>query len=100
MRLKQGHSFLDIGCCLGQDLRRLALDGAPTDNMYASDIVLDFWDIGFDLFQDRASMNAQFVQADLLDEGSALRQLKGTIDIIYVGSVLLFFWMGRATSSS
>ena len=42
MHLKQGGSFLDIGYCLGQDLRRLALDGAPTDKTYASDIVPDF----------------------------------------------------------
>ncbi|KAL8797002.1 MAG: hypothetical protein Q9195_000773 [Heterodermia aff. obscurata] len=75
------------------DLRRLALDGAPTDKMYASDIVPNFWDIGFDLFQDHASMKARFVQADLLDEWSALRQLEGIIEIVYVGSVLhLFGW--------
>ena len=96
MRLKQGHSFLDIGCCLGQDLRRLALDGAPTEKMYASDIVPDFWEIGFDLFQDRASMKAQFVQADILDQGSTLGQLEGKIDVIYLGSVLhLFGWEGQ-----
>ena len=96
LRLKQGHSFIDIGCCLGQDLRRLAFDGAPTDKMYASDIVPDFWDIGFDLFQDRAGMKAHFVQADILDEGSALRQLEGKMDITYLGSVLhLFGWEGQ-----
>ena len=92
-RLKKGQTFLDIGCCMGQDIRRLAVDGAPTENMYAADIIQDFWDIGYDLFQDRDVMNAHFVKADLLDSNSELRALHSKVDVIYVASVLhLFGW--------
>lgn len=78
---------------MGQDLRRLAADGVPTANMYATDIVGDFWEIGYDLFRDRDSMNAHFIKADILDADSALQALHGKIDVVYVGSVLhLFGW--------
>lgn len=92
-RLKQGQSFIDIGCCMAQDLRRLAFDGAPTYNMYATDIVSDFWDIGYDLFRDRRTIQAQFIEADILRGDSALDSLDGKIDVVYIGSVLhLFGW--------
>lgn len=78
---------------MGQDLRRLAVDGAPTTNMYATDIVGDFWEIGYDLFRDRGSMKARFIKADILDTNSALRAWHGKIDVVYAGSVLhLFGW--------
>ena len=92
-RLKNGQTFLDIGCCMGQDLRRLAVDGAPTANMYATDIMAQFWEIGYDLFRDRGSIKAQFLQADIRDGESALNSLHGRMDVVYVGSVLhLFDW--------
>ena len=78
---------------MGQDLRRLAVDGAPTENIYAPDIIQDFWDIGYDLFQDRSAMKAHFVKADILDSDSALKALHGKLDVIYIASVLhLFGW--------
>lgn len=78
---------------MGQDLRRLAVDGAPTANMYATDIIGDFWDLGYDLFRDRDTMKAEFTKADILDTYSALEALHGKIDVVYVGSVLhLFGW--------
>lgn len=62
---------------MGQDLRRLAVDGAPTANMYATDIIGDFWDLGYDLFRDRDTMKAEFIKADILDTYSALEALHG-----------------------
>ena len=78
---------------MAQDVRRLAADGAPTENMYTTDIVSDFWEIGYDLFQDQHTMKARFIKADVLEEESALDSLDGAIDIVYAGSVLpLFGW--------
>ena len=78
---------------MGQDLRRLAVDGAPTDKMYATDIMGEFWEIGYDLFRDRDSMKAQFIEADIVDAGSELNALHGKMDVVYLGSVLhLFDW--------
>ncbi|KAN0112694.1 hypothetical protein V8E51_005645 [Hyaloscypha variabilis] len=37
-RIKAGENFLDLGCCFGQDLRKLAADGAPSGHLYGSDL--------------------------------------------------------------
>ncbi|TGJ78420.1 hypothetical protein E0Z10_g10344 [Xylaria hypoxylon] len=44
--------FLDCGCCLGQELRKLAVDGAPPHRLWASDIEPRFIELGFELFRD------------------------------------------------
>lgn len=31
-RLKKGEKLLDLGCCFGQDIRKLVHDGAPSEN--------------------------------------------------------------------
>lgn len=65
-RLKSGQTFLDVGCCLGQDLRKLMYDGAPSSAaMSGVDIESAFFDLGFELFRDREKMHATFLAADL-----------------------------------
>ncbi|OTA83888.1 hypothetical protein M434DRAFT_40138, partial [Hypoxylon sp. CO27-5] len=44
--------FLDLGTCFGQDLRKLAYDGALVHRLWASDIEPKFIDLGFKLFND------------------------------------------------
>ncbi|KAI8956295.1 hypothetical protein F4801DRAFT_526128 [Xylaria longipes] len=44
--------FLDCGCCLGQDVRKLAADGAQPHRLWASDIEPRFIELGFELFRD------------------------------------------------
>ncbi|KAI1825292.1 hypothetical protein F4861DRAFT_203829 [Xylaria intraflava] len=44
--------FLDCGCCLGQDLRKLVADGALPHRIWASDIEPRFIELGFELFRD------------------------------------------------
>lgn len=91
-RIKQGASILDVGCCFGQDLRFLAADGAPTGEMYATDIVPDFWHLGYDLFRDKARFNARFIAADILAaHSSLLQELEGRVDISLVNQVFHLF---------
>lgn len=93
LRVKTGASVLDLGCSFGQDLRRLAAAGAPTENMYASDLNSELWNIGFDLFRDRQRMKARFIQSDIFDRASELGDLKAKIDIFIVCQFLhLFSW--------
>ena len=33
----------DVGCCFGQDTRRLELDGVPHSSIYSTDIISDYW---------------------------------------------------------
>ena len=92
-RIKGGASILDLGCCFGQDLRILAAEGLPTKNMYASDIRSEFWEISYGLFNDRETMQAQFLQADIFDPKSALNTLRGSIDIVLATHFIhLFSW--------
>ncbi|KAK5657240.1 hypothetical protein OQA88_3299 [Cercophora sp. LCS_1] len=85
-RIKAGETFLDLGCCLGQELRQLALDGAPTANTFGSDLYGGFFDVGYDLFRDRDRLETTFVAADAFDDNSSLAALAGTMDMIYTGA--------------
>jgi SAM-dependent methyltransferase len=92
-RIINNATVLDLGCCFGQDLRWLAGDGAPTANMYASDLHGELWELGYDLFHDRETMKAQFIQADILNEDSRLNELTGKIDVFIICQFLhIFSW--------
>lgn len=92
-RIKGGHKLLDIGCCFAQDLRKLVYDGAPSENLWGTDIMAGFFDSGYELFLDKDTLRSKFLAADALDPDSSLNQLDGKIDIIYAGFFFhLFTW--------
>ena len=75
---------MDIGCFLGMDLRRLAYDGAPSDKMYAVDII-SHWQTSYHLFNDEQKFNAKFIESDFLgSDNTDLNRLLGHVDIISV----------------
>ncbi|KAL9114692.1 MAG: hypothetical protein Q9227_001370 [Pyrenula ochraceoflavens] len=82
-------TFLDIGCHLGADMRRLAFDGAPTDKMIGLDIV-SHWEVGFEMYKDRDWFKARFVEANILDKENDYvdRMLSGKMDIVSMSAVL------------
>ena len=70
-------------------------DGAPSNgsNLYGADLYPKFFDLGYDLFRDRTSLQATFIAADIFIPHSALQPLYGTVDIIHASSFLhLFDW--------
>lgn len=82
-----------MACCFGQDLRLFASEGVSTENMHASDIVGELWQIGYDLFSDKERMKAQFIEADVFDDNSQLQQFNGKMDIIIANQFIhLFDW--------
>ncbi|MCJ1306706.1 hypothetical protein MMC25_000349 [Agyrium rufum] len=83
--------LLDLGCCFAQDLRKLAYDGCPGENLYACDLRPDFIDLGFDLFRDKDSLKAHFMTGNVFEEGGALGELEGTIDVLYAASFFHLF---------
>jgi len=92
-RVKNGGRLLDLGCCFGQDIRRLVYDGAPSEHIYASDLRVDFWDYGYDMFLDKSSFKAKFIEADIFNTDSELKQLDGKIDVVSASSFFhLFLW--------
>ena len=91
--------FLDLGCCFGQDIRRLVADGVPGERLYGADLRLEFLELGYELFQDKASLKAHFLEGDIFEEddeaesGKELSKLNGKVDIIHAAAFLhLFDW--------
>lgn len=82
--------LLDLGCCLGQDLRRLVFDGVPSDHLVGVDLHPEFIEQGWELFGDRETLKAKFVTANVLDDipGSPLHKLHGSIDMVHIASFL------------
>jgi SAM-dependent methyltransferase len=88
-------TLLDLGCCLGQDLRRLVCDGVPAERLIGVDLRPDFIEQGYELFRDRETLSAKFITADMLDDSpeNLLRNLHNSVDIVHAASFLhLWDW--------
>ncbi|KAN0087679.1 hypothetical protein V8E55_006300 [Tylopilus felleus] len=67
-RERKGALLLDMGCCFGNDARKVALDGFPVDQIVASDLRQELWDIGHLLFHSSPqSFPATFVAGNAID---------------------------------
>lgn len=84
-RLKAGDTILDCGCMFAPDLRYLAYQGAPTENMHGFDIEDRFFDMAYRYYQDKDRFHAKLMQADFFDESpdAALKKLEGKLDIVW-----------------
>ncbi len=93
-RMRTGQqTYLDLGCAFGQDIRRLVADGVDTSKCYASDLQLDFIELGYELFRDKETLKTKFIAANVFDTDSSLKDLEGTIDIVGASSFFhLFNW--------
>ncbi|OTB12491.1 hypothetical protein K445DRAFT_320932 [Daldinia sp. EC12] len=60
-----GATYLDVGCCFGQDLRQLVLDGVPSDRLIGLDVAGALMDLGYEFFLDRDVLRSRFVVADV-----------------------------------
>jgi len=110
--------FLDIGCCVGNALRKIVSDGWPVENTIGIDLHKEFWDVGHELFKSTPdSFPAGFIGGDLFDNGilasanvdepqldwgtvklrnlTSLTPLKGQISAIYASNVFHLFGMEK-----
>lgn len=85
--------FLDIGTCLGQDIRKLIHDGARAEYVYGSDTSSAFIDLSYKLFRDESKIPRDhfLYPANLLSENDALSRLDGKATILHVGAVFHLF---------
>ncbi|KAK7727414.1 hypothetical protein SLS57_002886 [Botryosphaeria dothidea] len=96
-RVKNGEKILDIGCCFGQELRKLAHDGAPVSSLYGSDIRPEFLSLGHTLFLDEATLplDPHFLAADILSpsalSATPLAPLASRISIVHASSFFHLF---------
>ena len=88
--------MLDVGCCFGQDIRKLVVDGAPSENIYGLDIESEFIDLGYEFFRDRETLKSTFLAKDMLDPEAGWEKSNGKMDMIFISSFLhLFDWEGQ-----
>lgn len=91
-RMKSGQQkYLDLGCCFGQDIRRLVADGVDSGLCFGSDLRLDFMELGYDMFLDRSKLKSKFIAGDVFDENSDLKELNGQVDIIHAAAFFHLF---------
>ncbi|OGM47643.1 hypothetical protein ABOM_004312 [Aspergillus bombycis] len=83
--LKSGALFIDLGCGVGQDIRRLVYDGVPGQNLIGLDLYGGFVDLGFELFRDKQSLGASFLIQSFFHDTVPLQQLMGQISVINSG---------------
>ncbi|KAI1322044.1 hypothetical protein F5Y16DRAFT_387864 [Xylariaceae sp. FL0255] len=91
--------FLDVGTCIGQDIRKLVVDGAPAERLWGADLYPLFIDTGFAFFKDenRLSRDRFVAPANMLltreDPPDALTVLDNKVTIIGITAVFhLFDW--------
>lgn len=105
--------FLDVGACLGQDLRKLIADGAPPHTVAGAELSPTFIALGHELFRDRADevrvVQANILAADLLlrpesvgqpqPQSQPLAAWRGSLKVVQLGMILhLFGWEEQITA--
>ena len=99
-RIKDGETLLDVGCCLGQDLRQLVADGAPSENIYGLDIERPLMDLGFDLFLDREKLKSTFMLGDVYEHNTDWSLLEGKMDIINASAFFHLYPLPKQVEAS
>ena len=97
-----GPIFLDLGTCLGQDLRFLAFHPkppVPASRLYGADLTPEFVEAGYRLFQDEDWLprSHMLAPADVFDtsSGNQLAKLEGKCAIVQINNVFHLFDMER-----
>ncbi|KAE9411501.1 hypothetical protein BT96DRAFT_952531 [Gymnopus androsaceus JB14] len=84
--------FLDIGCCFGVDVRKAIADGFPAQNIIASDLRPELWELGHALFQSTpSSFPVAFVPESPLNTVKSLNKLKGRMNAIHISRLFHLF---------
>lgn len=99
-RMKGGNeTFLDLGCCFGQDIRWLTFLGAPSENMTGFDLRPEFLDLGYELYQDKSTLKSKLIAGDFFDRKCGLSEK--SFDLIFASSFFhLFNWEEQVESLS
>ncbi|CAL1710844.1 unnamed protein product [Somion occarium] len=100
--------LLDLGCCMGTDVRKLVYDGYPANRVIGCDLRQDFIDQGYHLFGDKDTSPIRFFTGDIFDvpvklaepsgivqvdtfKITGLEQLRGALTHFYAGALFHLF---------
>ncbi|KAK3935311.1 S-adenosyl-L-methionine-dependent methyltransferase [Diplogelasinospora grovesii] len=93
--------LVDVGCCVGTDIRQLVHDGLPVENITGLDIERRFFNVGYSLYnQSPADFPVTFLQADILSPDFPRRfaHLRAQFDYVHSANVVhLFDYEGQLT---
>lgn len=87
-------SLLDVGCCFGQDVRKLVVDGVPSDRVVGLDLAPQFYNLGRRLFRDDVEVNGRpvlefdFYARDITDDAADWAPLQNRFDVLNLTSFL------------
>jgi SAM-dependent methyltransferase len=88
--------FLDLGTCIGQDLRTLAYDRAPLSSLYGADVLPAFEAAGHGLFKDKDRFDSShFITGDIFADEDDLAKSRGSWDMIHIAMFLHVFSLPR-----
>ncbi|KAJ2903744.1 hypothetical protein MKZ38_009396 [Zalerion maritima] len=86
--------LVDVGCCMGTDIRKLILDGYPSKCIVGLDIETRFLHLGRILYNEsESSPVAQFRQADMLhpEFANTYYDLKDKFQFVHTANVIHLF---------
>jgi len=102
--------LLDIGCCMGTDVRKAVFDGFPGSQIIACDLLPEFIMLGHKLYGDKGASSVHFITGDVfslprpeavatpiprsttpLSDISSLSDLAGRVSFVYAGAFFHLF---------
>ena len=97
-------TYLDIGCCFGQDLRQLVQDGIPSQRLIGLDIEGPLMETGYDFFLDRTTLQSRFLVADVFKgaaQGAVWTDLeKCGINVLHCSAFFHLFTLAEQISAA
>ncbi|KAL8782960.1 MAG: hypothetical protein Q9213_004967 [Squamulea squamosa] len=88
-------TYLDLGCCFGQDLRQLVQDGIPSQRLIGLDIEESLIERGYDFFLNRGSLQSRFVVRNVFEgakQGAAWTDMEECgMDVIHCSAFFHLF---------
>ena len=97
-------TYLDLGCCFGQDLRQLVQDGVSSQRLVGLDIEGPLMETGYDFFLDRATLKSRFVVADVFqgaEQGAEWTDLeKCGVDVLHCSAFFQLFTLSEQISAA
>ncbi|KAI1212596.1 uncharacterized protein F4807DRAFT_342132 [Annulohypoxylon truncatum] len=92
--------FLDLGCCFGQDIRKLFIDGARPEQLVGLDLVPEFNALSYELFRDASKLSFEFHARDLHDDNADWSPLLNRFDVLHLTSLLhIWNWEGQVKAA-
>ncbi|MCJ1293728.1 hypothetical protein MMC34_005283 [Xylographa carneopallida] len=77
-------TLLDLGTCLGQDLRKLVHDGITVSQLHGSDLFAGYEAAGYALWKDQDKFQNRFITADIFATEGPLADMQETWDIVSI----------------